>query len=96
MYRQRQDERAPVTPPELFPVIIDQLGAVGLNKSSNEHAFVRIVVEKPFGTDLTNARQLNREVQEVFQETQVYRIDHYLGKETVQNILAFRLFLIPS
>jgi len=79
------------TPPELFPVIIDQLGAVGLNKSSNEHAFVRIVVEKPFGTDLTTARQLNREVQEVFQETQVYRIDHYLGKETVQNILAFRL-----
>ena len=79
------------TPPELFPVIIDLLGAVGLNKSSNEHAFVRIVVEKPFGTDLSSARQLNREVQEVFQETQVYRIDHYLGKETVQNILAFRL-----
>jgi glucose-6-phosphate 1-dehydrogenase len=52
---------------------------------------VRIVVEKPFGTDLASARQLNRQVQEVFEESQVYRIDHYLGKETVQNILAFRL-----
>jgi glucose-6-phosphate 1-dehydrogenase len=79
------------TPPELFPVIIDQLGAVGLSKAADEHAFARIVIEKPFGTDLTSARQLNREVQVVFEESQVYRIDHYLGKETVQNILAFRL-----
>ena len=79
------------TPPELFPGIIDHLGAVGLNGPSSEHTFARIVIEKPFGTDLTSARQLNREVQEVFKEPQVYRIDHYLGKETVQNILAFRL-----
>ena len=79
------------TPPELFPGIIAQLGAVGLKGPSSEHTFARIVIEKPFGTDLTSARELNREVQSVFQESQVYRIDHYLGKETVQNILAFRL-----
>lgn len=79
------------TPPELFPVITVQLGQSGLNQPPNEGAFVRMVVEKPFGTDLASARQLNRQVQEVFQEHQVYRIDHYLGKETVQNVLAFRL-----
>jgi glucose-6-phosphate 1-dehydrogenase len=79
------------TPPELFPVIVRQLGAAGLNRPLNGQAFVRIVVEKPFGTGLDSARQLNRDVQQVFEEFQVYRIDHYLGKETVQNILAFRL-----
>jgi glucose-6-phosphate 1-dehydrogenase len=79
------------TPPELFPRIIRQLGDSRLNCPPTERAFVRIVVEKPFGTDLASARQLNRQVQEVFDESQVYRIDHYLGKETVQNILAFRL-----
>jgi glucose-6-phosphate 1-dehydrogenase len=79
------------TPPELFPIITRQLGQSGLSQPPTERAFVRIVVEKPFGTDLASARQLNREVQEVFQESQVYRIDHYLGKETVQNVLAFRL-----
>jgi glucose-6-phosphate 1-dehydrogenase len=79
------------TPPELFPIITRQLGESGLNQPTSERAFVRIVLEKPFGTDLASARQLNREVQQVFQESQVYRIDHYLGKETVQNVLAFRL-----
>jgi glucose-6-phosphate 1-dehydrogenase len=79
------------TPPDLFPVIIGQLGESGLNRPPMEHAFVRIVVEKPFGTDLASARQLNRQVQTAFEESQIYRIDHYLGKETVQNILAFRL-----
>src|SRR5262249_57176659 len=53
--------------------------------------FVRLVIEKPFGRDLQTARELNRGIGSVFQESQVYRIDHYLGKETVQNILAFRL-----
>jgi glucose-6-phosphate 1-dehydrogenase len=79
------------TPPEVFASIICQLGLSGLNRPPNDDAFVRIVVEKPFGTDLASARELNRQVQEVFQESQIYRIDHYLGKETVQNVLAFRL-----
>jgi glucose-6-phosphate 1-dehydrogenase len=79
------------TPPEVFPIIIRQLGTAGLNRPSSDGSFVRIVVEKPFGTDLESARQLNHEVLQVFTEDQVYRIDHYLGKETVQNILAFRL-----
>ena len=79
------------TPPELFPVITAQLGAARLSRAPNERTFVRLVVEKPFGTDLGSAQRLNRDVQKVFRESQVYRIDHYLGKETVQNILAFRL-----
>jgi glucose-6-phosphate 1-dehydrogenase len=79
------------TPPELFPVIIHRLGAGCLSQPAADAAFARIVVEKPFGTSLESARQLNRDVEEVFRESQVYRIDHYLGKETVQNILAFRL-----
>ena len=79
------------TPPELFPVITCKLGEAGLNRAATEHQFVRIVIEKPFGTDLPSARNLNRQVQDVFDESQVYRIDHYLGKETVQNVLAFRL-----
>jgi glucose-6-phosphate 1-dehydrogenase len=79
------------TPPELFPVITHQLGAAGLNQPKDDGSFVRLVVEKPFGTSLETARELNRDVLSVFRETQVYRIDHYLGKETVQNILAFRL-----
>jgi glucose-6-phosphate 1-dehydrogenase len=79
------------TPPELFPIITRKLGESDLNRPPSENAFVRIVIEKPFGTDLASARQLNRDVLEVFEESQVYRIDHYLGKETVQNVLAFRL-----
>src|ERR1700759_893636 len=76
------------TAPEFFPVIAGKLGAAGLNDT--EKAQVRIVIEKPFGYDLASARQLNVEVLEEFDETQVFRIDHYLGKETVQNLFALR------
>lgn len=76
------------TPPQLYPIIVAQLGAAGLNQ--NEAGYTRIIIEKPFGRDLASAQALNAQVHEVFDESQVYRIDHYLGKETVQNILAFR------
>ncbi|MDQ3811547.1 MAG: glucose-6-phosphate dehydrogenase [Chloroflexota bacterium] len=79
------------TPPELFSVITARLGDCQLNHRLSDKSFVRLVIEKPFGTDLASANALNRAVQAVFAESQVYRIDHYLGKETVQNILAFRL-----
>ena len=75
--------------PEFFPVVIQHLGASGLVQEDN-HAWRRAVIEKPFGHDLASAIALNHAVSEVFQETQTYRIDHYLGKETVQNLLAFR------
>src|SRR3954454_16132591 len=77
------------TPPENYATIIQQLGAAGLAKSPSG-GWVRIIIEKPFGRDLPSARALNNEVHQVFDESQVYRIDHYLGKETVQNILVFR------
>jgi len=79
------------TPPELFKTITAQLGDAQLNQRRDENSFCRLVIEKPFGVDLDSARELNASVQSVFRESQVYRIDHYLGKETVQNILAFRL-----
>jgi glucose-6-phosphate 1-dehydrogenase len=79
------------TPPELFRLITAQLGDAGLHRRQHENGFVRLVIEKPFGVDLETARGLNHAVQAVFRESQVFRIDHYLGKETVQNILAFRL-----
>jgi glucose-6-phosphate 1-dehydrogenase len=79
------------TPPELFETIVARLGDASLHRRQAEHVFVRLVIEKPFGTDLESARELNESLRAVFQESQVYRIDHYLGKETVQNILAFRL-----
>ena len=75
------------TPPPTYESIALQLQAAGLNKGDGFH---RIVVEKPFGTDLQSARELTATLQKVFSEDSVYRIDHYLGKETVQNILAFR------
>jgi glucose-6-phosphate 1-dehydrogenase len=75
------------TPPSLYPVIVDQLGRAGLNHSDG---WTRIIIEKPFGHDLESARALNEQVHAVFDEMQVYRIDHYLGKETVQNILTLR------
>ena len=78
------------TPPSQYPEIIQRLGAAGLNRS-RKGGWTRIIIEKPFGHDLTSARELNRQVAKVFKEEQVYRIDHYLGKETVQNILVFRL-----
>jgi glucose-6-phosphate 1-dehydrogenase len=76
------------TPPALYPVIVEQLGQSGLNHSAA--GWRRIIVEKPFGRDRESARELNEQVHAVFDEGQVYRIDHYLGKETVQNILTFR------
>ncbi len=77
------------TPPSQYPEIIQHLGAAGLNR--NRKGWTRIIIEKPFGHDLATARELNRQVGKVFREEQIYRIDHYLGKETVQNILVFRL-----
>ena len=77
------------TPPSLASEIIDGLGKAGLSKQDDKH-WSRIVVEKPFGTDLESARALNAKLGEVFAENQIYRIDHYLGKNTVQNILVFR------
>ena len=74
-------------PPGAFPATIEGLGGAGLNTS---RGWTRIVIEKPFGRDLESARELNRLVHRWFDESQVYRIDHYLGKETVQNILIFR------
>jgi glucose-6-phosphate 1-dehydrogenase len=76
------------TAPQFFRVIVERLGAHGLNR--REDAPVRIVIEKPFGTTLAEAKALNRRVLTVFSESQVFRIDHYLGKETVQNLLVFR------
>src|SRR5919197_1399340 len=79
------------TPPELFSVITQQLGGIHLQYPGHDQGFSRLVIEKPFGTDLHSSQALNHALQSVFRESQVYRIDHYLGKETVQNILAFRL-----
>jgi glucose-6-phosphate 1-dehydrogenase len=77
--------------PEFFSTIISHLGAAGLIYPwQQESPWSRVVIEKPFGHDLASARALNLEVSHVLDERQVYRIDHYLGKETVQNILAFR------
>ena len=78
------------TPPENFSEIIHHLGAVGLNRPEAEGRWSRLVIEKPFGYDLDSARALNAELQAYFHEDQIYRIDHYLGKETVQNILVLR------
>ncbi len=73
--------------PKFFPEAIRQLGAAGMLTDPVKN---RLVIEKPFGTDLSTAQKLNRVVQQVCKEQQVYRIDHYLGKETVQNLLVFR------
>jgi len=76
------------TSPAFFSVIVSQLGEHGLD--SHDGAEVRVVIEKPIGTNLQEARDLNAAVLDVLEEDQVFRIDHYLGKETVQNVLAFR------
>jgi len=76
--------------PSAFPQIVAQLGRVGLDHERHEGGWRRVVIEKPFGRDLNSAVRLNREVGKVFRERQVYRIDHYLGKETVRNLLVFR------
>ncbi|HUE18693.1 MAG TPA: glucose-6-phosphate dehydrogenase [Stellaceae bacterium] len=77
------------TPPNLFGPLAEQLGIAGFAKEERGH-WSRLIVEKPFGTDYPSAVALNRRIRGVFAETQIYRIDHYLGKETVQNILALR------
>src|SRR5271155_666955 len=74
--------------PEYFSDIIDHLGKHGMAHPEKGHA--RVIIEKPFGHDLESAKELNNEVNKVFDEEQIFRIDHYLGKETVQNILVFR------
>jgi glucose-6-phosphate 1-dehydrogenase len=76
------------TAPEFFPVIIEHLKQAGLHR--HEKVDVRVIIEKPFGVDLDSARALQQHVHDVFRERQVFRIDHYLGKETVQNVMAFR------
>ncbi|HEV8422482.1 MAG TPA: glucose-6-phosphate dehydrogenase [Chthoniobacterales bacterium] len=75
--------------PDKFETIINNLKSAGLNKTS-EGAWARVILEKPFGSDLASARHLNRVVQASFTEDQTYRIDHFLGKETAQNILVLR------
>lgn len=79
------------TPPDLYTPVIEQIAAVGLEREAEQHGgWIRIIIEKPFGRDFESAQELNRQVHKVFDENQIYRIDHYLGKETVQNILVFR------
>jgi glucose-6-phosphate 1-dehydrogenase len=77
------------TPPSAYSTILQHLAATGLSQEKNGR-FARVIVEKPFGHDLASARALNDQVAAAFRERQVYRIDHYLGKETVQNILVMR------
>jgi glucose-6-phosphate 1-dehydrogenase len=76
------------TAPEFFPLIAGKIGDAGLTRC--EKAETRIVIEKPFGANLASAQALNTQLLEVFQESQIFRIDHYLGKETVQNLMALR------
>jgi glucose-6-phosphate 1-dehydrogenase len=77
------------TPPQVFATIIQRLGEAGLTREAEGH-WRRVIIEKPFGTDLRSAQELNRKILAVLTESQIYRIDHYLGKETVQNIMVFR------
>jgi glucose-6-phosphate 1-dehydrogenase len=76
--------------PEQLEQVVSSIGKAGLNKPGAENGCVRVVVEKPYGTDLPSAEKLNACLLDVFQESQVCRIDHYLGKETVQNLLVLR------
>ena len=78
------------TVPDLFADVAQALGEHGLSKPERENAFVRLVVEKPYGRDLASANRLDVAVHQAFDESQIYRIDHYMGKETVQNVLALR------
>jgi glucose-6-phosphate 1-dehydrogenase len=78
------------TQPSQFAELVGHLGRVGLDHEKHDGGWRRIVIEKPFGHDFESAKKLNRDVGKVFRESQVYRIDHYLGKETVRNLLVFR------
>ncbi len=75
--------------PRFFAPIVQQLGEADLTKEENK-SWTRVIVEKPFGHDLASARQLNDDLKKILKENQIYRIDHYLGKETVQNLMVFR------
>jgi len=75
--------------PRFFAKVVEQLSTIGLTKQA-ENAWRRIIIEKPFGHDLASARELNADLSKHVEESQIYRIDHYLGKETVQNIMVFR------
>ncbi len=79
------------TPPNIYDVITTNLGAQGLNKQDDGEGWKRIVLEKPLCSDLNSARALNAQIHKFFNEDQVYRIDHFLGKEGLQNIIAFRI-----
>ena len=76
--------------PEFFADITERLGKHGMTEGEEGKSWVRVIIEKPFGTDLKSAQQLNTSINAVLKEDQIFRIDHYLGKETVQNILVFR------
>ena len=78
------------TDPDFFAPVIDSLSSAGMAAEPDGQAWIRVVIEKPFGRDLTTARALNVHILKQLHEHQIYRIDHYLGKETVQNLLAFR------
>jgi glucose-6-phosphate 1-dehydrogenase len=78
------------TVPAQFAVVVRGLGRVGLNTAGQPGGFARLVIEKPFGTDVDSARRLSADIHAHFDEAQIFRIDHYMGKETVQNILALR------
>jgi len=75
--------------PKFFAPVAKQLGQAGLTQEV-EGKWTRVIVEKPFGRDLDSAKELNRELKKILDEQQIYRIDHYLGKETVQNLMVFR------
>jgi len=77
------------TAPDYFGPIVEKLAAAALMEQTSEH-WRRVIIEKPFGHDLESAKALNQQLRKVAEENQIYRIDHYLGKETVQNIMAFR------
>jgi glucose-6-phosphate 1-dehydrogenase len=77
-------------PPSVYGGVVTQLSAAGLVKPRTAHGWRRVIVEKPFGTDLASARELNAVLHRHLDESQIFRIDHYLGKETVQNLLVFR------
>ncbi len=78
------------TPPEAYALITEKIGTTSLTQAKSGSSWTRVIIEKPFGKDLASARALNAHVHKYFTEDQIYRIDHYLGKETVQNILVLR------
>jgi len=78
------------TPPDVYPGIIEQLAQAGLAKNPNGKSWTRVIIEKPYGRDLASAKKLNQTVWKAFDEPQVFRIDHYLGKDTVQNLMVLR------